>query len=64
MRKLGASRDEYGFQNVWTVDAKILCKLYDTPDSKPAVYYQKCVSNRNLSYAGKSLSRQRGFVFV
>ena len=38
MRKLKASRDEYGFRNVWTVDGKILYKVDDTPDSKPAVY--------------------------
>ena len=40
MRKLRAGRDEYGFQNVCTVDGKILYKVDDTPDSKPAVYYQ------------------------
>ena len=40
MRELRAARDEYGFRNVWTFDGKILCKLHDTHDSKPAVYYQ------------------------
>ena len=35
-----AARGEYGFQNVWTVDGKILYKVDDTPVSKPAVYYQ------------------------
>ena len=40
MRKLKAARDEYGFRNAWAVDVKILYKVEDTPDSKPAVYYQ------------------------
>ena len=39
MCKLRAARDEYGFRDVWTVDGKILYKVDDTPDSKPAVYY-------------------------
>ena len=40
MSKLRAARDEYDFWNVWTVDGKILYKVDDTPESKPAVYYQ------------------------
>ena len=40
MCKLRAARDEYGFRDVWTVDGKILYKVDDTRDSKPAVYYQ------------------------
>ena len=40
MRKLKAARDEYGFRNVWIVDGKILYKVDDTPNSKPAVFYQ------------------------
>ena len=39
-RKLKAARDKYGFRNIWTVDGKILYKVDDTPDSKPAVYYK------------------------
>ena len=35
-----AARDEYGFRNIRTVNGKILYKVEDTPDSKPAVYYQ------------------------
>ena len=40
MSKLRAARYEYGFRNVWTFDEEILYKVDDTPDSKPAVYYQ------------------------
>ena len=40
MRKLKAARNEYGFRNVWIVDGKILYKVDDTPNSKPAVFYQ------------------------
>ena len=40
MSKLRTARSEYGFRNKQTLDGKILCKVDDTPDSKPAVYYQ------------------------
>ena len=40
MSKLRAARDEYGFQNVWKVDGKTLCKVDDTFNSKAAVYCQ------------------------
>ena len=59
-----ATRDEYSFRNVWTVDGKILHKVDDTPNSKSAVYYQYRVYNRSLSFAEKNSFRQRGFVFV
>ena len=39
MSKMRA-RDKYGFRNAWTSNGKILHKLDDTPNSKPAVYYQ------------------------
>ena len=64
MHKLRATRDEYGFRNIWAANGKILHKVEDTPDSKPAVYYQSRVCNRNLSYAEKNLFLQRSFVFV
>ena len=40
MSKLRAAIDKYGFRNVWAIDGKILYKVDDTPESKPAVYYQ------------------------
>ena len=33
MSKLIAARDEYGFQNVWTFEGKILYKENDTDDT-------------------------------
>ena len=59
-----AARDEYGFQNPWAVDGKILYKADDTPDSKPAVYYKQNICNQSLSYAEKNLFDQRSFVLV
>ena len=64
MRKLKTARDEYGFRNVWTVDGKILYKVNDTLDKKPAVYSHLCAYNRRLSYARKNLFCQRSFAFV
>ena len=40
MSKQSAARVEYDFRNVWTFHGTILYKTDDTPDSKPAVYYQ------------------------
>lgn len=39
MSKLSAARNEYGFQNIWLFDEKILYKADGTPNSKPTVYY-------------------------
>ena len=40
MSKLRAAKDAYGFRNAWKVDGKILYKVDNTPDNKPAVYYK------------------------
>ena len=40
MSKLRAARDEYGFRNVCTLEEKILYQMDDTPNCKPAIYYQ------------------------
>ena len=63
MSKLRAARGGYGFWNVWTVDGKILYRVDDTSDSKPAVYYQWRVFNQSLSYAEKKLVSPEKFCF-